>query len=312
MLRSLAGRAAQLKGRARTTLLVLIVLLAFVPGLAGGSASAKAAPRADMVIVAVSDDPDPVFTNQILFLHVAVENRGPSLATGVEVTTALPSDVRFELSLSISGCVESGGMVTCSFSSWPANAAGAIILAVTPSTAGVLQLTFTVTTTERDPDLSNNSATETTQVVEPTEADASIALPDAVEGYAGQNIWLGGIEVRNAGPATATGLTVTLEFPRGLSPTLGGGECTETSGGLTCSYSWGTLPPGNGLGDIIGVTAAEAGTFTVRGSVTADQTDPVPENNSDATVVTANPAADLHRSPSRPTRRAPGPPSPTP
>jgi uncharacterized repeat protein (TIGR01451 family) len=120
----------------------------------------------------------------------------------------------------------------------------------------------------------------------------SINLPSSAEGYAGQNIWLG-IEVQNAGPATASGLTVTLEFPPGLSPTLGGDGCTDTGGGLSCSYSWGSVPPGHGLADIIGVTAAEAGSHTVQGSVTADQLDPVMANNSDATLVTANAAADL-------------------
>ena len=161
-----------------------------------------------------------------------------------------------------------------------------------PATEPLLQLTFTVTATERDPDLSNNSATETTVVVEPTEADVSINLPSSVEGYAGQNIWLG-IEVDNAGPATATGLTVTLEFPRGLRPTLNGGVCAETADGLSCSYSWGSGSAGRGLADIIGITAAEAGSYTVHGSVIADQPDPVTSDNSDTTVVTANPAADL-------------------
>jgi uncharacterized repeat protein (TIGR01451 family) len=119
-------------------------------------------------------------------------------------------------------------------------------------------------------------------------------MPSTAEGFAGQNTWLGSIEVRNLGPATATGLTVTLEFPPGLSPSYPPMvQCTETNTGLSCSYPWGSLPPGAASLGIIGVTAAEAGTYTVRGSVTADQTDPVTENNTDATVVTANPAADL-------------------
>jgi uncharacterized repeat protein (TIGR01451 family) len=134
----------------------------------------------------------------------------------------------------------------------------------------------------------------TPQVVEGTETDVAIDMPSTAEGFAGQNTWLGSIEVRNLGPATATGLTVTLEFPPGLSPSYPlMVQCTETNTGLSCSYPWGSLPPGAASLGIIGVTAAEAGTYTVRGSVTADQTDPVTENNTDATVVTANPAADL-------------------
>lgn len=243
--------------------------------------------------ITVSDSPDPVFTSQAVTYVSSVENRGPSQATGVEVATALPVGVRFEPFQSTPACTESGGIVTCSFPSWDANAAGLVLVTVTPSTAGALQLTFTVTATERDPDLSNNSDTETTAVVEQTDADVSINLPSSVAGYAGQNIWLGNVEVRNAGPATATGLIVTLEFPLGLRPSVGGGVCTETDTGLHCSYSWGSLPPGSGSVGIIGVTATDAGSYTVQGSVTADQPDPVTSNNSDATVVTASPAADL-------------------
>jgi uncharacterized repeat protein (TIGR01451 family) len=293
MRRSATGRTPRVKGWRKTTLLVLTVLLAFVPGLAGGSAFAQAAPRADMAIVALSATPDPVFTNSLLSLSVGVENRGPSPATGVTVTTVLPPSVRFEPGQSISACTESGGVVTCSFSSWPGGQ-GAILIGLTPSTAGALELTVTVTATERDPDLSNNSATQTTQVVEGTETDVAIDMPSTAEGFAGQNTWLGSIEVRNLGPATATGLTVTLEFPPGLSPSYPPTvQCTETNTGQSCSYPWGSLPPGAASLGIIGVTAAEAGTYTVRGSVTADQTDPMTENNTDATVVTANPAADL-------------------
>ena len=281
-----------MRNRRRSKVLVLAVLLSFVPALALGNASAQTETTADMAI-RVSDSPDPVFTNHDLRYQLDMFNLGPSLATDVEVTAALPPGVRFEASLSDSACSESAGIVTCRFPSWGVNAAGLIVITVVPSTAGVLQLTFTVAATEPDPDLSNNSQTENTVVVEPTEADVSINLPSSVEGYAGENIWLGGIEVTNAGPATATGLTVIIEFPRGLSPGIGGGLCTETGRGLSCSYDWGPLLPGAGTVGILGVTASEAGSYTVRGSVNADQPDPVWSNNADSTVVNASPAADL-------------------
>jgi uncharacterized repeat protein (TIGR01451 family) len=294
MRRSLNGLKSLARGGSGRTfsLLALAVVLGFVPALVGGGASAQAAARADMAIASVSDYPDPVFTNQSVGYTVSVGNLGPAQATGVEVSSALPSGVRFEPDQSNPACAESGGIVTCSFASWDANAAGLIRITVTPSTAGVLQLTFTVTATERDPDLSNNSQTETTTVVQPAEADVSLNLPASVQGYAGQNIFLD-FEVGNAGPAPATGGTVTLQFPPGLSPSYGGGVCTDTGGGLSCRYSLGSLPAGHGIAEIIGVTASAAGSYTVQGSVTADQPDPVLSNNSDSTLVTATPAADL-------------------
>jgi uncharacterized repeat protein (TIGR01451 family) len=296
MPRSLNGLTFPARGRGSRglTLLVLAVLLGLMPSLIGGQAFAQGPPRADMAVADVTDNPDPVLINQTVTYFVSVENRGPGPATGVELTAALPPDVRFEPAQSDAPCTESGGIVTCSFASWPANAAGILRIAVTPSTAGVLQLTFAVSATERDPDLSNNSQTETTMVVEPTEAEVSIDMPTSVEGYAGQNfIWLS-VEIRNAGPAPVTGLTFTLQFPPGLSEGYGGGVCTDTGSGQSCTYAIpGSVPAGSGVGDLIGVAASAAGSYTVSGSVTADQPDPVLSDNSDSTLVTATPAADV-------------------
>jgi len=217
----------------------------------------------------------------------------PGARQSRELTAALPSGVRFEPAQSDAPCIESGGLVTCSFASWDANAAGILRIAVTPSAAGALQLTFTVRAAERDPDLSNNSQTESTMVVAPTEAEVSIDLPTSLDGYAGQNfIWLG-VEVQNGGPAPATGLTVTLQFPPGLSQSYGDGVCTDTGSGQSCIYSYGSLPAGGGLVAVIGIAASEAGSYTVSGSVTADQPDPVLSDNSDSTLVTVTPAADM-------------------
>ncbi len=200
--------------------------------------------------------------------------------------------------------------MTCGFPSWDANAIGVIALTVVPTTAGGLQVTFTVTATERDPDLSNSSQTEETEVVEPTEADVSINLASSSAGYAGENIWLS-IGVRNTGPATATGVTVALEFPRSLSPSNGDGQCTETASGLSCLYSFGSLPPGAGSAGILGLTASDAGAYTIQGSVSADQPDPVVSNNSDSTGVNVSPADLAVQIIESADRLRPGRPSPT-
>lgn len=293
MRRSLNSLKSLARGRARRafTLLALVVLLGFAPTLVGGGAPAQAATKADMAITSVTSKPDTVFVNQSVTYVVGAVDLGPDQATGVELTTALPSGVSFVPLQSNPACTESGGIVTCSFSSWDVGAAGLILITVTPSTAGVLQLTFTVTATERDPDLSNNSQTGTTTVLQPTNADVSIHLPSSAAGYAGQNIFLS-VQVGNAGPATATGVTATLQFPPGLSPN-NGGVCTATGVGLSCTYLLGTVPAGTGIADIIGLTATTAGSYTVQGSVTADQPDPVLSNNSASTLVTVTPAADL-------------------
>jgi uncharacterized repeat protein (TIGR01451 family) len=282
-LRFLAGG----RGRRASTVSALVIVLGLASSVVGGGvAAASVAKKADMAVLSVSDNPDPVFTGQTVTYTVSVENRGPSQATGVTLTTTLPPGVLFAPNEFSPNCTEASGVVTCSWSSFPANVATQILITVTPSTAGALQLTFTVTAAERDKDLSNNSRTETTTVVQPTEADLSINLPDSVAGSTGQNIFLD-IDVRNAGPAPATGVTVTLLLPPGLSQSYGGGVCTDTGSGLSCAYSTpGSVPAGGGVVDLVGVTASTAGSYTVQGSVTADQPDPMLSNNSDSTPVT--------------------------
>jgi uncharacterized repeat protein (TIGR01451 family) len=281
-LRFLAGG----RGRRASTLSVLVIVLGLASSVVGGGVAAASPKKADMAILGVSDNPDPVFTGQSVTYTVSVLNSGPNQATGVTLTTTLPAGVLFVPNEFSPNCTEAGGVVTCSWSSFPANVAAQVLITVTPSTAGTLQLTFTVTATERDKDLSNNSQTETTTVVQPTEADLSLNLPDSVAGSAGQNMFLD-IQVRNAGPAPATGVTVTLLLPPGLSQGYGGGVCTDTGSGLSCAYATpGSVPAGAGVADLIGVTASTAGSYTVQGSVTADQPDPVLSNNSDSTLIT--------------------------
>src|SRR6266568_181182 len=98
MRRSLNGRDCLARGigRRASVFVLLAVVLSVVPALVGGSASALAAAEADMAIASVSDYPDPVFVNQSVTYTVSVENLGPGQATGVDLTTALPSGVQFE------------------------------------------------------------------------------------------------------------------------------------------------------------------------------------------------------------------------
>jgi uncharacterized repeat protein (TIGR01451 family) len=182
-------------------------------------------------------------------------------------------------------------VVTCSYSGWDANAFGLVRVAVTPTTLSTLALTFTVTAAQRDPDLSNNSRTGAVQVVQPTVADVSIELPSIVQGYAGQSLTFF-VAVGNAGPADATGVRLTLQFPSGLSPADPTG-CTATAASWTCSYPLGDVGVRTFLPTPVTVYPAAAGSFTVSGQVSAAEPDPDSSNNSDTGAVMISPAADL-------------------
>src|SRR5918999_1532558 len=87
----------------------------------------QAAAEADMAILGVSDSPDPVTENRTVAYGVSVGNFGPDRATGVQLTTSLPTGVRFEPSESSSSCSESGGTVTCSAAAWDVDATGIVV-----------------------------------------------------------------------------------------------------------------------------------------------------------------------------------------
>ena len=61
-------------------------------------------------------------------------------------------------------CTNASGTVTCSLGSLASGASGTVTIAVTPTVVGTLSNTATVSGSEPDPNLSDNSATATTTV----------------------------------------------------------------------------------------------------------------------------------------------------
>jgi uncharacterized repeat protein (TIGR01451 family) len=276
--------------RRSTSVFVLVLLSILGPALAGVGASAHAAKPRGGADMSVSPGSSTAYPDQIVALVVGVGNRGPMPATGVELTVQLPDSVRFEPARSDTHCAESAGAVSCQFPFWEVNAAGLVLIAMTPSTTGSFPLTFTVTAAEPDPDPSNNSRTVVLEVLEPV-ADVYSSIERSTQGYAGQPLFLF-VGAGNNGPSTATGLTVTVDFPAGLSPVDQTG-CTATSPGLTCSYPFGDLPPQRGAIAPLQLDPAAAGSYTVLTRVTAAQPDPDLSNNSGVGAVEITPAADL-------------------
>ncbi len=143
-----------------------------VPGITTNTASATVivanANSADMAIVKTAT-PNPVTEGTLLTYSLAVTNNGPASATNVTVVDTLPSTMTYESVTSTQGsCSEAGGTVTCLLGTM-ANAATATVTILTlPGQPGVVSNTATVSADQTDPNLANNTSTQTETVTAPT------------------------------------------------------------------------------------------------------------------------------------------------
>src|SRR5690242_8335994 len=85
----------------------------------------------------------------------------------------------------------------------------------------------------------------------------------------------------NNGPGDATGVVITDQLPSGLvfAPALSDPACSSSGQTVTCPVGvmW-----NHSVTDLFRIAAQTTalGTFTVTASVSADQSDPIPSNNS--------------------------------
>jgi uncharacterized repeat protein (TIGR01451 family) len=123
----------------------------------------NAAPSADLSITK-SDSPDPVTVGSNLTYTITVKNNGPSGATGVTMTDPLPATVTFVSATPSQGNCTGTATVTCNLGSLSNSASATVTIVVTPTQAGGISNTASVTGNEADPVASNNSATQPTTV----------------------------------------------------------------------------------------------------------------------------------------------------
>ncbi|HEX9316892.1 MAG TPA: DUF11 domain-containing protein, partial [Actinomycetota bacterium] len=224
-------------------------------------------------------------------------NNGPDAATGVTVSDTLPAGVGFASATSSQGtCTNASGTVTCDVGSLASAASATITInATAPATAGSVMNTATISGNETDPNPANNSASASIQVAGTTggSADLSIskhAFPGSGDEYPRLqvgNSFLYVLAVRNLGPSTATGVTVTDQLPSGVTfrkVATSKGTCTQVAGTVSCAI--GTLKKGRTAWVTVKVTASATGKITNTATVSGDQPDPHMANNSSSVTIT--------------------------
>jgi uncharacterized repeat protein (TIGR01451 family) len=235
-------------------------------------------PVADLSI-SQSSNPNLASVGATLNYELRVSNAGPSPATAVTVTDALPTGVIYGSAISSQGsCTQANGIITCPLGTLVSNASATVTVQVMPLVAGTITNTASVTTTLPDPDLSNNTTIAETTIM--PVADLSISQsnsPNPANVGATLNYEL---RVSNAGPSPATEVTFTDTLPAGViygSAIHGRGSCAEAEGIVVCNL--GTLANNASVTVTIEITPTAIGTITNTASATSAVADPNPGNN---------------------------------
>jgi uncharacterized repeat protein (TIGR01451 family) len=138
-----------------------------------------------------------------------------------------------------------------------------------------------------------------------TDADIAIRLvPTQGPIYAGQPFFMS-VEMANNGPASATGITAVVRLPAGLS-VVSGAACTPDGGGTVCVFGPFDRPPHTGDVAVVTLTASAAGSYTVFGTITANEVDPLPTNNVSTATIMVLSSADLTVAVAGPAEANPG------
>jgi uncharacterized repeat protein (TIGR01451 family) len=259
---------------------------------------------ADVVIDAVTDFPDAVQPGGTITYAQTIGNVFNN-ARNLTLVDVLPAGVTFQ-SIAVQpgySCttppVGGTGTITCTD---PLGGSGLVTLVVNvTATSGTILNTFTVSTTDYEPNTSNNSNTVSTTIVS---ADLSITKTTAATSAAPGGAVSYTITITNAGPSDATNVVMTDTLPASLlfqSITAPGGFiCTTPAVGTSGTISCNAASLGNGGSAIftLATTVAPSATGTINNSasVSSATSDPNSGNSSGASpgvTVNTGPSADL-------------------
>jgi uncharacterized repeat protein (TIGR01451 family) len=150
-----------------------------------------------------------VFAASNLVYTISVTNFGPSSASGVVVTDALPASVTFVSATG--GGLNNSGIVNWTLGTLTNGQTSNVTVTVTAPASGSLTNVASVSTPTGDPNLTNNITPPVITTVTPV-ADVAIGKTAAATVLASSNL-VYTISVTNFGPSSASGVVVTDSLP---------------------------------------------------------------------------------------------------
>ena len=171
--------------------------------------------------ISLSDSPDPIMVNGTLTYTLQVTNNAATEATGVTVSDVLPASTTYVSATTPAGtCSKFSSTVTCQVLSLGGGASAAITIVVKPPTPTTLTNTASVAANEDDPNMANNSATQTTTVLDTVQLGATAYT--VAEGG-------GTVSVTVTRPGTGP---ISVVYATGNNTASAGSDYTASSGTL--------------------------------------------------------------------------------
>lgn len=268
------------------------------PSNNSSSQDTTVSPWADLRIQK-TDSVDPVDPGQNFHYDLVVTNQGPADATNVRVTDSVPPGLVVEgTSAGAGSCTVTGNDVDCTRASLAVLGTWTIQVHVSVDPAdpgGAIDNTASASADEHDPDRSDNDDTQRTTVR--AVADLEIQKTDSADPVMPGDGFSYTLAVTNHGPAHATDVHVSDPVPAGFTVTgtpTGAGSCGVTGNAVDCTRA--ALASGGHWTITVDVSVDAghpSGIVTNTASVSSDQADLDPTNDSSSQDTTVRQVADL-------------------
>lgn len=200
--------------------------------------------RTDLKVVKTASKTSVRAGEQLVYT-LTTTNVGPSDARASVLTDTLPSYLTLVETDDPDRCSVVGQVITCSYGTLAPGATRTVevTVLVDPARTAAATNAADVTTTTPDTAPANNHSEVTTPVT--PVSDVSVVKTANGTEFHGGDVVTYTLVARNAGPSTATAVTLTDPIPDDLtfvSVTPGAPTCTEAAGTVSCSF--GALAPG--------------------------------------------------------------------
>ncbi|MBE7468699.1 MAG: DUF11 domain-containing protein [Anaerolineales bacterium] len=259
-----------------------------LPDPASATAADTVVIEADLSL-SKSAAPATVVAGETLTYTLTITNNGPSPAANVVVSDTLPLSLSLQ-SVTPATSTQSGQQLNWNLDSIAVGATQTITIVakVGGDVRNPIQNTATVTSTVFDPTPGNNSDAETTAVN--ALIDLTLTKTDQNDQVTTGALVVYNLVITNNGPSDATGVVLTDTLPQSMnfqSSTPSFPTCIESGGTVTCNL--GAITRGSSKSVVIRAFTTQAGVITNTASVSGNESDLNPDNNTDTENTTVQP-----------------------